>query len=77
MQAAFGARRSSVRLLVQIPGSAQGMRLAAFMRAMGTMPSFRNLMYSYVQAFLEQVLVSGTQPQGEASALAAHDARPR
>ena len=25
---------------------------------MGTMPSFRNLMYAYVQAFLEQVLVS-------------------
>jgi CRP-like cAMP-binding protein len=35
------------------------MRRAAFMRAMGTMPSFRNIMYSYVQAFLEQVLVSG------------------
>jgi len=28
-------------------------------RAMGSMPSFRNLMYAYVHAFLEQVLVSG------------------
>jgi CRP-like cAMP-binding protein len=58
VQAAFGAKRSSVRLLVQIPGSAQRMSRAAFMRAVGTMPSFRNLMYAYVQAFLEQVLVS-------------------
>src|SRR6202789_4077909 len=32
---------------------------STFVRAMGTMPSFRNLMYAYVQAFLEQVLVSG------------------
>ena len=31
---------------------------ATFVRAMGTMPSFRNLMYAYVQAFLEQVLIS-------------------
>ena len=30
----------------------------AFTRAMGSMPSFRSLMYAYVQAFLEQVLVS-------------------
>ena len=52
------AKRSSVRLLVQIPGSAQRMSRAAFMRAVETMPSFRNLMYAYVQAFLEQVLVS-------------------
>ena len=34
------------------------MSRASFMRAMETMPSFRNLMYAYVQAFLEQVLVS-------------------
>jgi len=34
------------------------MSRAAFMRAMGSMPSFRNLMYAYAQAFLEQVLVS-------------------
>jgi CRP-like cAMP-binding protein len=58
VQAALGAKRSSVRLLVQIPGSAQKMPRATFVRAMGTMPSFRNLMYAYVQAFLDQILVS-------------------
>jgi CRP-like cAMP-binding protein len=58
VQAAFGAKRSSVRLLVQIPGSAQKMSRAAFTRAMGSMPPFRSLMYAYIQAFLEQVLVS-------------------
>src|SRR5258707_2837863 len=34
------------------------MTRAAFVRAMGSMPSFRGLMLAYVQAFLEQVLVS-------------------
>src|SRR5205823_14253324 len=34
------------------------MSRAAFTRAMGSMPSFRNLMYAYVHAFLEQVMVS-------------------
>ena len=34
------------------------MSRAAFTRAMETMPTFRDLMYAYVQAFLEQVLVS-------------------
>jgi CRP-like cAMP-binding protein len=34
------------------------MSRAAFTQAMGSMPSFRSLMYAYVQAFLEQVLVS-------------------
>ena len=58
MQAIFGAKSSSVRLLVQIPGSATKMSRAAFTRAMGSMPSFRVLMYAYVQAFLEQVMVS-------------------
>ena len=58
VQAIFGAKTSSVRLLVQIPGSAAKMSRAAFTRAMGSMPSFRNLMYAYIQAFLEQVLVS-------------------
>ncbi len=57
-QAIFGAKISSVRLLVQIPGGAAKMSRAAFTRTMGSMPSFRNLMYAYVQAFLEQVLVS-------------------
>ena len=58
MQAIFGAESSSVRLLVQIPGDATRMSRAAFTRAMGSMPSFRSLMYAYAQAFLEQVLVS-------------------
>src|SRR3984957_19601719 len=58
VQAIFGAKSSSVRLLVQIPGSATKMSRAAFTRAMGSMPSFRVLMYAYVQAFLEQVMVS-------------------
>ena len=58
MQAFFGAKASSVRLLVQIPGSATKMSRAIFARAMESMPSFRNLMSAYIQAFLEQVLVS-------------------
>jgi signal-transduction protein with cAMP-binding, CBS, and nucleotidyltransferase domain len=43
-QAFFGAKTSSVRLLVQIPGSATKMSRATFARAMESMPSFRNLM---------------------------------
>src|SRR5271165_4712041 len=58
VQAIFGAERSSVRLLVQIPGGAAKMPRAVFTRAIGSMPSFRSLMYAYIHAFLEQVLVS-------------------
>jgi len=58
MQAAVGAESSFYRLLVQIPGGAGKMARAAFMRAMSSMPSFRTLIYAYLQAFLEQVLVS-------------------
>jgi CRP-like cAMP-binding protein len=58
-QAIFGVKISSVRFLVQIPGSAARLSRAAFTRAMESMPSFRKLMFAYVQAFLEQVLVSG------------------
>jgi CRP-like cAMP-binding protein len=58
VQATFGAKRSSGQLLVQIPGSAAKMSRAAFTRAMQSMPSFRPLMEAYVQAFLEQVMVS-------------------
>ncbi|MEO6779595.1 MAG: Crp/Fnr family transcriptional regulator [Bradyrhizobium sp.] len=58
MQAVFGAKSSSVQLLVQIPGSAARMSRVAFTRAVQSMPSFRGLMFSYVQAFLEQVMVS-------------------
>jgi CRP-like cAMP-binding protein len=58
VQAVLGAKTSSVRLLVQIPGDAMKMSRAAFSRAMESTPSFRKLMYAYIQAFLEQVLVS-------------------
>jgi CRP-like cAMP-binding protein len=57
-QAFFGEKESSVRLLVQIPGSASKLSRTAFTRAMQSMPSFRTLMSTYVHAFLEQVLVS-------------------
>src|SRR6202140_5165933 len=57
-QAALGAKSSSVRLLVQIPGRAAKMSRAALTRAMEAMPSFRGLMNAYLKAFLEQVLVS-------------------
>src|SRR5436190_3562948 len=59
VQAIFGAKRSSVRLLAQIPGGAAKMSREVFTRTMESMPSFRSLMFAYVQAFLEQVLVSG------------------
>ncbi|MGC2076876.1 MAG: Crp/Fnr family transcriptional regulator [Xanthobacteraceae bacterium] len=58
VNAVFGVRTSSVRLLVQIPGGAAMISRAAFNRAMKSMPSFRGLMFAHVQAFLEQVLVS-------------------
>ena len=58
VQAVLGAATSSVRLLVQIPGSAMRMPRAEFDLAMQTVPAFQALMFSYVQAFLEQVLVS-------------------
>jgi CRP-like cAMP-binding protein len=58
VQAILGAKRSSVQLLVQIPGSAAKMSRVAFTLAMQSMPSFRNVMDAYVQAFLEQVMVS-------------------
>jgi CRP-like cAMP-binding protein len=58
MQAAFGAKKSSVRLLVQIQGTASRMSRRAFTQALETMPTFRSLMFTYVEAFLEQVLLS-------------------
>ena len=57
-QAVFGARSSSARLLVQLPGTAARMRRSAFVRAMEVMPAFRGLMHAHVHAFLEQVMVS-------------------
>jgi CRP-like cAMP-binding protein len=59
LQAVFGGKRSSVRLLVQIPGTAAKMPRPAFARAIESIPSFHDLMVRYMQAFLEQVLVSG------------------
>src|SRR6266576_5263983 len=50
VQAVFGAKSSSVRLLVQIPGSAAKMSRVAFARAMESMPSFRHLMSAYIHA---------------------------
>jgi CRP-like cAMP-binding protein len=58
VQAALGAESSSARYLVQIPGCAAKMSRTAFTQAMGSIPTFQNLMYAYLQAFLEQVLVS-------------------
>src|SRR6516165_10827401 len=58
MQAAIGAESSFYRLLVQIPGGAAKMASGAFMRAISSVPSFRALIFAYLQAFLEQVLVS-------------------
>jgi CRP-like cAMP-binding protein len=57
-QAVLGARTSSVRFLVQVPGSATKISHAAFTRAMHSMPAFQRLAFAYVQAFLEQVMVS-------------------
>jgi CRP-like cAMP-binding protein len=57
-QAIFGAKRSSARLLVQVPGTAARMSRTAFRRASDTIPAFRNLMLAHVHAFLEQVMVS-------------------
>jgi CRP-like cAMP-binding protein len=58
VQAVFGAKTSSARFLVQIPGSAAQMSRTTFARAMRSMPSFRRLAFAYVQAFQEQVMVS-------------------
>lgn len=58
VQAVFGVKSSSAQFLVQIPGNAARISRAAFMRTMRSMPAFRSLMYGYVQAFLEQVMVS-------------------
>ena len=58
VQAVLGAESSSIRLLVQLPGGAAKISRMAFTQAMEAMPSCRSLMYAYVQAFLEQALVS-------------------
>jgi CRP-like cAMP-binding protein len=57
-QAVFGAKSSSARLLVQVPGTAARMPRRDFAHAMETMPAFRGLIQGHVLAFLEQVMVS-------------------
>jgi CRP-like cAMP-binding protein len=57
-QAMFGAKTSSARLLVQVPGTAAKMSRQAFVRAMESVPSFLGLVQAHVLAFLEQVMVS-------------------
>lgn len=57
-QAVFGAKTSSVRLLVQIPGSAAKMPRKAFQSFLDDIPTFRSLMFAHVHAFLEQVMIS-------------------
>ena len=57
-QAFFGAKVSSARLFVQVPGTAAKMSRKMFQQAMDTLPQFRNLMQAHVHAFLEQVMVS-------------------
>ena len=58
VQAAFGATTSSARFFVQIPGTAAKMSRTVFTRAVRSMPSFQRLTSAYVEAFLEQVMVS-------------------
>jgi CRP-like cAMP-binding protein len=58
VQAMLGAKNSSLRLLVQLPGDATRMSRRAFDRAVASRPAFRALMEAYARAFLEQVLVS-------------------
>lgn len=59
IQAVFGAKASTFRLMVQVPGTALCLRRNEFDRAIERSPPFRQLMLSHSHAFLEQVLVSG------------------
>ena len=58
VQAVFGAKASSCRFFVQVSGSAMKMSRATFMRSMRSMPAFGRLASGYVQAFIEQLMVS-------------------
>src|SRR5205807_6193356 len=51
VQAVFGAKTSSARFFVQIPGSAAQMSRTTFARPMRSTPSFRRLLFAYVQVF--------------------------
>jgi CRP-like cAMP-binding protein len=57
-QAAFDVKISAVRFMVQVPGGATRLSHAAFRRAVESMPSFRKLMFAYIPALLQQVMVS-------------------
>jgi CRP-like cAMP-binding protein len=58
VQAVFGAKMSSCRFFTQVPGSAMKMSRATFMRSMRSMRTFERLESAYVQAFIEQLMVS-------------------
>jgi CRP-like cAMP-binding protein len=58
VQAVFGAKSSSSRFFVQIPGSAAKISRIKFTRAIESMPSFQHLTFAYVRAFLGQIMVS-------------------
>ena len=58
VQAVFGAKASSCRFFVQVSGSAMKMSRATFMRSIRTMPAFGRHASAYVQAFIEQLMVS-------------------
>jgi CRP-like cAMP-binding protein len=59
VQAVFGRREFLYQAArPALPAGAAKISRMAFTQAMEAMPSFRSLMYAYVQAFLEQVLVS-------------------
>src|SRR5262245_3829498 len=57
-QAVFGAKASSARLLVKLPGTAVRMSRVAFQRAMQQLRSFLALMLAHVRDFLTTVLYS-------------------
>ena len=58
VQAVFGAKSSSARYFAQIPGTSAKMSRRAFAQAMQSMPAFQSVATAYVQAFLEQVMIS-------------------
>jgi CRP-like cAMP-binding protein len=58
VQAVFGAKSSSARYFAQIPGTSAKMSRRAFAQAMQSMPAFHRVATAYVQAFLEQVMIS-------------------
>src|SRR5215510_1361285 len=58
VQAVFGAKSSSARYFAQIPGTSAKMSRRAFAQAMQSMPAFQRVATAYVEAFLEQVMIS-------------------